>query len=163
NSRYDAYLDETQASAVICSRETRHGRVPLLMVDNPYLAFQRGGRIFRPDHGRPGPGVHATARISPTAVVSRALSTGPRTVVASEARLGDRAVVMAGCYIGPRAEVGAESMLYPGVQVREDCVLGARVILHPGVVIGSDGFGFAFDSGSYHKVPQVGNVVIGDD
>jgi UDP-3-O-[3-hydroxymyristoyl] glucosamine N-acyltransferase len=49
------------------------------------------------------------------------------------------------------------------VTVRDECVIGARCILHPGVVVGSDGFGFAFDSGRYHKVPQVGNVVIGDD
>ena len=54
-------------------------------------------------------------------------------------------------------------MLYPRVTIREECVVGNRCILHPGVVVGADGFGFAFDAGRYHKVPQVGNVVIGDD
>lgn len=163
NARYDAYLDETRASAVICSREPRQARLPLLLVDNPYLAFQRVVRIFRPDQDRPGPGVHPTAVVSPGAVLGHEVSIGPHCVVETGARLGDRAVIMAGCYVGPRVEIGDDSLLYPRVSVREDCVLGARVILHSGVVIGSDGFGFAFDSGRYHKVPQVGNVVIGDD
>ena len=163
NARYDAYLEETRASAVICSREPRQARLPLLLVDNPYLAFQRVVRIFRPDQDRPAPGVHPTAVVSPAAVFGREVSIGPYCVIETGARLGDRAVIMAGCYVGPRVEIGDDCMLYPRVSVREDCVLGARVILHPGVVIGSDGFGFAFDSGRYHKVPQVGNVIIGDD
>jgi len=84
-------------------------------------------------------------------------------VIAAGARVGDRTVVMAGGYIGHAVAIGADSFLYPHVTVREECTIGARCILHPGVVVGSDGFGFAFDSGRYHKVPQVGNVVIGDD
>jgi UDP-3-O-[3-hydroxymyristoyl] glucosamine N-acyltransferase len=163
NSRYDAYLEETRASAVICSREPRPARVPLLLVDNPYLAFQRVVRIFRPDQDRPAPGVHPTAVVSPEAQLGRDVSIGPFGVVEAGATLGDRVVLMANGYVGPRAEIGDDSHLFPGVTVREDCVLGARCVLHPGVVIGSDGFGFAFDSGRYHKVPQVGNVVIGDD
>ena len=162
NARYDAYLDETKASAVICSRETRPASVPLLLVDNPYLAFQRVVRIFRPED-RPAPGVHPTAVVSSSAVLGRDVSIGPNVVVDADAQLGDRSVVMAGCYIGPRVVIGEDCLFYPGVKVREDCLLGARVILHPGVVIGGDGFGFAFDSGRYHKVPQVGNVIIGDD
>ena len=163
NARYDAYLEETRASAVICSREPREARLPLLLVDNPYLAFQRVVRIFRPDHDRPAAGVHPTAVVSPQATLGREVSVGPHCVIETGARLGDRVVVMASGYVGPRAVIGDDCTLYPGVVVREDCVLGARVMLHPGVVIGSDGFGFAFDKGSYHKVPQVGNVVVGDD
>src|SRR5438477_9570289 len=58
NSRYESHLGETRASAVICSREKRDATLPLLLVDNPYLAFQRAVRIFRPDQDRPAPGVH---------------------------------------------------------------------------------------------------------
>jgi UDP-3-O-[3-hydroxymyristoyl] glucosamine N-acyltransferase len=163
NSRYDAYLEETRASAVICSREPRETRVPLLLVDNPYLAFQQVVRIFRPDRDRPPAGIHPTAVVSSVARLGRDVSIGPHCVIEPGAGLGDRVVVMAGGFIGPRAEVGEDSVLYPRVTVREDCLVGARCILHPGVVIGSDGFGFAFDTGRYHKVPQVGNVVIGDD
>jgi UDP-3-O-[3-hydroxymyristoyl] glucosamine N-acyltransferase len=163
NSRYDAYLDETRASAVICARDTRSTQVPVILVDNPYLAFQQAVRIFRPDHDRPAPGVHPTAVVAADAVLGEEVSIGAWCVIEAGARLGDRAVLMPYGYVGPRAVIGAETHLYPHVTVREDCVIGARCILHPGVVVGSDGFGFAFDEGRYHKVPQVGNVVIGDD
>ena len=163
NSRYEAYLDETRASAVICSRETRDAPVPLLQVDNPYLAFQRVVRIFRPETHRPAPGLHSSAVVAHDAVLGAEVSIGAHCVVASGVRLGDRVVVMPGGYVGHHAVIGADTVLYPRVTVREQCVIGARCILHPGVVIGSDGFGFAFDAGIYHKVPQVGNVVIGDD
>ena len=66
NSRYESYLAETRASAVICDRSPRHASVPLLQVDHPYLAFQKAVRLFRPELYQPLPGVH------PTAVVSQA-------------------------------------------------------------------------------------------
>jgi UDP-3-O-[3-hydroxymyristoyl] glucosamine N-acyltransferase len=163
NSRYDAYLDETRASAVICARDTSMARVPLLLVDNPYLAFQQVVRIFRPDRDRQEPGVHPTAVVAGDAVLGAEASVGPWCVVESGARLGDRVVMQAHGYVGPRAEIGHDTLLYPTVTIREDCVIGSRCILHPGVVVGSDGFGFAFDEGRYQKIPQVGNVVIGDD
>jgi UDP-3-O-[3-hydroxymyristoyl] glucosamine N-acyltransferase len=79
------------------------------------------------------------------------------------ARIGAGSVLMAGCYVGVQASIGEKSLLYPHVVVREECVVGDRCILHSGAIIGADGFGFAFDAGRYHKVPQVGNVVLGDD
>jgi UDP-3-O-[3-hydroxymyristoyl] glucosamine N-acyltransferase len=163
NARYEAHLAETRASAVICDRQPRESSIPLLQVDNPYLAFQRAVRVFRPDLHRPRPGVDRTAIVSPDAVLGEEVSVGPHCVIEADARVGARSVLMAGCYIGAQAEVGEEAFLYPGVVVREECVIGARCIMHAGVIIGADGFGFAFDAGRYHKVPQVGNVVIGDD
>ena len=163
NSRYDSHLAETRASAVICSREKRDAPLPLLMVENPYLAFQRAVRIFRPDHYRPAPGIHASACVAGDAIVGREAAIGAHCVVEPGARIGDRVVLMSGCYVGHGASIGDDSYLYPRVVIREDCALGARCVLHPGVVVGSDGFGFALDKGRYHKVPQVGNVVIGDD
>ncbi|HYM80109.1 MAG TPA: UDP-3-O-(3-hydroxymyristoyl)glucosamine N-acyltransferase [Candidatus Limnocylindria bacterium] len=163
NSRYDAYLHETRASAIICSREPRAAVVPLLIVDNPYLAFQKVVRVFRPDLHRPAPGIHPTALVAPDAELGDEVSIGPHAVVEAGARIGQRVVLCAGCYLGHHAAVGDDTFLHPRVTVREDCVVGARCLIHPGVVIGSDGFGFALDQGRYHKVPQVGNVVIGDD
>jgi UDP-3-O-[3-hydroxymyristoyl] glucosamine N-acyltransferase len=163
NPRYDAYLEETRASAVICGREPRASVVPLLVVENPYLAFQRVVRIFRPDTHRPAPGVHPTAVVAAEAAVAASAAVGPHCVVEPGARLGERVVLSAGCYVGHGAGIGDDTYLYPRVVVRDDCQVGARCILHPGVVVGGDGFGFAFDAGRYHKVPQVGNVEIGDD
>ncbi len=163
NSRYDGYLQETRASAVICSHEPRDSAVPLLQVDNPYLAFQRAVKIFRPELVRPEPGIHASAVIAPGVALGEGVSVGPQCVIERGARLGARTVVMAGGYVGVMASIGEDCFLFPRVTVREECVLGDRCIVHSGAVIGSDGFGFAFDDGRYHKVPQVGNVVIGDD
>ena len=163
NARYESHLAETRASAVICDRQPRECGIPLLQVENPYLAFQQAVRVFRPDAYRPVPGVHPSAVVAPDAALGEDVSIGPYCVIEPGARLGARVVVMAGGYVGAKAVVGEASLLYPRVVVREECVLGARCILHAGVVIGADGFGFAFDSGRYHKVPQVGNVVIGDE
>ena len=163
NARYEAHMAETRASAVICARDTTTCAIPMLQVDNPYLAFQRAVRVFRPDLYRPEPGIHATAVVSPGAVIGREVAIGAHTVVESGAVLGNRVVIMPGCYVGAKAMIGDETFVYPGVTVREECVIGRICILHSGVVIGGDGFGYAFDDGRYHKVPQVGNVVIGDD
>ncbi len=163
NARYLSYLAETGAAAVICSREPRVCVVPLLQVDNPYLAFQKAVRVFRPDAYRPPPGIHPGAVVAPDATIGRDVAIGPNCVVERGVVLGDRVVLMAGVYVGAQSSVGDDTLLYPHVVVREECAIGARCVLHAGVVIGGDGFGYAFDAGRYHKVPQVGNVVVGDD
>jgi len=163
NARYESHLLETRASAVICSRDPRRAPLPLLQVDNPYLAFQRLVRVFRPDPHRPAPGVHPTAVVASDGVLGTDVSIGAHCVVESGVVLGDRVVLMPACYVGAQVRIGADGFFYPRVSIREECVIGERCIVHAGAVIGSDGFGFAFDEGRYHKVPQVGNVVIGDD
>ncbi len=163
NSRYESYLGETRASAVICSRDIGRAPLPLLRVDNPYLAFQRIVRVFRPELLRPEPGVHPTAVVAKDALVAEGASVGAHCVVESRAEIGRNAVLMPRCYVGVAAQIGADTLLYPGVVVREECVLGERCIVHPNAVIGADGFGFAFDAGRYHKIPQVGTVIVGDD
>jgi UDP-3-O-[3-hydroxymyristoyl] glucosamine N-acyltransferase len=163
NSRYDAYLDETRATAVICSPGTRSAPMPVLVVENPYLAFQRIVRLFRPELFRPVTGVHPSALVAAEARLEEGVSIGAHCVIEPGAVIGARAVLMPGCYVGHAASIGEDSFLFPHVTIREECVVGCRCILHPGVVVGSDGFGFALDAGRYHKVPQVGNVVIGDD
>jgi UDP-3-O-[3-hydroxymyristoyl] glucosamine N-acyltransferase len=163
NSRYEGYLAETRASAVICDRANRHASVPLLQVDHPYLAFQKAVRLFRPELYQPLPGVHPTAVVSPAANIGEGASIGPLCTIEPGARIGAKTVLMAGCYVGVQASVGEGCLLYPRVVLREECVLGDRCIVHAGAVIGADGFGFAFDAGRYHKVPQVGNVIVGND
>jgi len=74
NARYENYLGETQASAVICGRDTHPAALPLLRVDNPYLGFQRVVRIFRPDAHRPEPGIHPTAVVAPDAALGEGVS-----------------------------------------------------------------------------------------
>ncbi len=163
NSRYENYLDETRASAVIVSRAPRACRVPLIQVDNPYLAYQKLVRVFRPELPRQAAGIHPSAMVADGAEIGANASIGAYCVIESGARIGADTVLMPGCYVGHQVGIGSNCFLYARVTIREDCVIGDRCILQPGVVIGSDGFGFAFDAGKYHKVPQVGNVVIGND
>lgn len=109
-------------------------------------------------------GVHATAIIGEGAEISADASVGPWVVVGAGARVGARSRLCAGVHLGVGAEVGADCRLDSHVVLGERCVLGDRVLLHAGTVIGADGFGFRQDKEGRHvKVPQVGNVIVGDD
>src|SRR5512143_3209874 len=130
NSRYEGYLGQTRASAVICDREDRDAPVPVLQVDHPYLAFQKVVRLFRPELYQPLPGVHPTAVVSPAAHVGEGASIGPHCTVEPGARIGPNSVLMASCYVGVQASVGEGCLLYPRVVIREECVVGDRCILH---------------------------------
>jgi UDP-3-O-[3-hydroxymyristoyl] glucosamine N-acyltransferase len=163
NPRYEPYLELTQASAVIVSENHRNIGKPLIENPNPYLAFLKAVRLFAGEKERPRAGVHPSAVVAPGASVSPDTYVGPHVVIEPGAKIGARAAIHAGCYIGTGAVLGDEALLYPRVTVREECVLGDRVIVHSGTVIGSDGFGFVRDGDVYRKLPQVGNVEIGDD
>jgi UDP-3-O-[3-hydroxymyristoyl] glucosamine N-acyltransferase len=84
-------------------------------------------------------------------------------VIDAEAEIADGVSIGAGCYVGRGARVGRDSVLNANVTVQHGCVLGERVILHSGVVIGGDGFGYEFENGRHRKIPQVGIVELGDD
>ena len=163
NPRYESYLDQTQASAIIVSENHRSIGKPLIQNPNPYLAFLKAIRLFAGEAERPCAGVHPTAVVSEEAYVAQDASIGPYVVIERGASIGARAIVHAGCYVGACARLGDEILLYPNVTVREECVLGDRVIVHSGTVVGSDGFGFVRDGDVYRKLPQVGNVVVEDD
>jgi UDP-3-O-[3-hydroxymyristoyl] glucosamine N-acyltransferase len=163
NPRYESYLADTGASAVIVAEPRPDCPIAQLVCVEPYLAFLRCVKIFRQERPRPPVGVHATAVLGPHVTLGEGVSIGPYAVIEEGAALGDGAVVMAHSYVGHRARLGKEAFLYPQVVVREECVLGDRVVIHSGTIIGADGFGYAKDGETYHKVPQVGNVVLEDD
>jgi UDP-3-O-[3-hydroxymyristoyl] glucosamine N-acyltransferase len=169
NRKYRKAFEATRAGAVVVepAERTPPGRV-LLRVRNAYLAFAKITTLFHPAPVAaagvaPSAVVHPTARVHPSAQLSALVSIG------AGAEIGARAILHPGVQIGEGARVGEDCLLHANAVVRERCVLGARVILQPGVVIGSDGFGFAFDmegegAGPRHyKFPQVGIVVVEDD
>ncbi len=162
--RYAAHLASTRAAAVIVDDKAQRppGGSVLLRVPKPYLAFARALQfLLKAEQHEPGvhPGahVHAEARVSPTATVMPGAYVGPG------AEIGPRTVVYPNASILGQASIGEACLIYPGVVVRERCVLGSRVILHNNVSIGADGYGFTRDGTTHVKIPQVGNVVIGDD
>lgn len=163
NPRYEPYLEQTRASAVIVAENHAGTDKPLIRNSNPYLAFLKAVYFFRGEEKLPEPGIHPSAVIAPDAHVDPTAWIGPHVVVEPRARVGARALVHAGGYVGAGASIGADSRLYPRVTIGEGCVVGERVILHSGTVLGSDGFGFVRDGDSYRKLPQIGNVVVEDD
>jgi UDP-3-O-[3-hydroxymyristoyl] glucosamine N-acyltransferase len=163
NSKYEAYLATTRASAVIADREDGSPK-PLIKVSNPYLAFLKVMSLFSAE----GPeklrtGIHPTAIISKSASVAKDVSIGAYCFVGEDVALGARTTVLPFVCILDGVKIGEDCLVYPHVTVRERCLIGNRVILHSGVVIGSDGFGYAKDGEVHRKIPQIGIVQIEDD
>jgi UDP-3-O-[3-hydroxymyristoyl] glucosamine N-acyltransferase len=135
------------------------------VVESPSAAFGKISAVFAPPPVRDEPGVHPTAVVAPDVVLGEGISVGPHAVISAGVRLGARCVVGANSFIGENSTLGDDTRLYPLVMVRERTVIGARVILHSGVVVGSDGFGYDFDpkAGRHVKIDHTGHVQIDDD
>lgn len=164
-----AAAQQTRAAAVVTSAEFASA-VPataaLLEVDDPYLAYSvLAAWIDSELRARldPAQGVHASAQIDPSARIGERVGIGALVVVGANAHIGDDCRLGAGTVIGPGSRIGAGSRLAAHVTVTHDCRIGARAIIHSGTVIGSDGFGFAPKGGGWTKIPQLGQVLIGDD
>ena len=164
NPAYAPLLKKTRASAVIVDAKI-DVEVPLphIRVPEAYYRFLQVFLLFHPRKELQAPGVHPSAVIGEGTELGEEVSIGPRAVVGRRCRVGARTRILAGCVLMDDVTVGEDCLLYPLVSVREECVIGDRVILHNGVVVGSDGFGFAPYEGVYHKIPQVGRVRIGSD
>lgn len=161
--QYLALLAKTSAGAVILTEaDAVHFAGAALIVDNPHVCFARVAALLHPPHAQK-PGVHATAVVSPAAQVARTAWIGPHAVVESGAVIGEGVYIGPGSFVGPQAAIGANTRLVAHVTINERCVIGRDCLLHPGAVIGSEGFGYAKDDERWQKVPQLGSVVIGDD
>jgi UDP-3-O-[3-hydroxymyristoyl] glucosamine N-acyltransferase len=163
NARYEEFIGATRASAIIAAPGLAAG-IPLIRADNPYFAFFQVLNLFAGDAAARYPrGVHPQAVVEPGATLGKDVSIGPFCHVGVGAVIGDGTTLLAGVFVGEKARLGARCLIYSHVTIREECRLGDRVILQPGVVIGSDGFGYARQGAVHHKIPQIGCVVIEDD
>jgi UDP-3-O-[3-hydroxymyristoyl] glucosamine N-acyltransferase len=163
NSRYRKQLEQTRADAVIlgpdASSSTERARI---VCRDAYAYFARVSALLNPPLAV-DPGTHPLAAIHPTAHVAPSASIGPFVSVGAGAEVGEGSLVEANCTLGDNVRIGSDCRLHSGVSVYHDCVIGDRVILHSGVIIGADGFGLAWDGGRWHKIPQIGRVLLGDD
>lgn len=164
NTNYRGQLAGTRAGAVILAPgDAAACPVAALVTRDPYVVYARVAAELHPDP-LPAPGVHPTAVVGSGAKVPASCEIGPGVVVGKDVVLGERVFLGPHTVIGDRATIGADSRLMPGVTVYPDVRVGLRCVLHTGVVLGSDGFGFARErEGSYVKVPQLGSVSVGDD
>ena len=163
NPKYQGQLLESKASAVIVHPSLDGSlELPLLLADNPYLAFAKILTYFEvPDFVAEG--ISAEASIHPDADVDDGVTIDPGCVVGAGASIGRGTHLHPNVVVEESTVVGRDCVLHANVTVREKCILGDRVVLQPGAVIGSDGFGFAPDGQKYYKIPQVGRVVLEDD
>lgn len=167
NAKYKSQVAGSKASALLLppdyAGEPAADQV-FIFVENPSVALAKlCARIEQSLWPKLPPGVHPSAVVAPTAQVDPTAHVGPLCVVEEGASVGPRTVLQASVFVGREAVIGADCFLMPGVVLATQCVLGQRVRLQPGVVIGSDGFGYEFVKGRHEKVPQVGTVIIGDD
>ena len=168
NPKYVAQLATTRASAVIVSEGLRsHPHPPaacaLLRVRDPYTAFAQAVRVFV-HSSAPATGVDPLSAIAADAALGADVSIGPFVAIEAGASIGARTVVYPNVVIGCGARIGEDCVIHSHVAIRERVVVGDRVIIQNGAVIGSDGFGFATQSdGSHLKIPQVADVIIEDD
>ncbi len=164
NPKYINALRKTRASAVLLP-ESFEEQIPAhgLFIADPAAAFAQILPLFTPQPIVREAGIHPTAVISPDAEIGEACSIGAHVVIEAGAKIGARCVIEAQCFIGQQTTLGENCHLHPQVTVRERCRIGNRVILHCGVMIGVDGFGYEFRDGKQQKIPQTGTVQIDDD
>lgn len=154
--------ERSGASALLLPETLSSSRLPYLRAKDVRLGFARMISTLHPA-APPAGGVHPTAVVGKGTRLGEGVSVGAHTVVGDDCVLASGAVVSAGCVIGRAVTIGEQSTLYPRVTVYDACTIGARVIIHGGVVIGADGFGFVRDGKTHVKIPQIGSVVIEDD
>ena len=163
NPKYRSQLAQTRATAVVAAADAVDGAPCAVLVSrNPYADFARIAALFEPRPSRPA-GIHPSAVIDPAARVDPTAHIGPLAWVGAGATVAAGAVVGPQCAIGEDCHVGPGAHLVARVTLVTRVLIGARVLIHPGAVLGADGFGLAMDKGHWLKVPQLGGVVIGDD
>ncbi|HEU4520423.1 MAG TPA: UDP-3-O-(3-hydroxymyristoyl)glucosamine N-acyltransferase, partial [Thermoanaerobaculia bacterium] len=162
NPKYAQQLEETRAAAVLVAADHPGKSARFIRVKNPYFAMATV--VARYFAGRPRPqGISPLASIAGSARIGRDVSVGAFTTIGEESVIGDGAVIYPNVTIEPGCVIGEGTIIYPQVSIYERSQIGRRCIIHSGVVIGSDGYGFATEGGRHHKIPQIGIVRIEDD
>lgn len=163
NSKYRAQLDGSRAGVVVVRESDADAtQATRLVARDPYAAYARIATLFEPGPVR-APGVHPTAVVDADARIARDAHIGPHVSIGARSVVEAGAIIGAGCVIGDDCIVGEATELVARVTLVTRVRLGRRVLVHPGAVLGADGFGIAMDAGTWLKVPQLGGVVVGDD
>jgi len=165
--KYLAKLAQSAAACVIvapAARQAAVSRGACIVVDDPYHAFALVTQLWKQRHSpQAAPSIHPSAFIDPSATLEAGVSVGAFACIGEGAAIGAGARIAEHCVIGRHAQVGAGTRLSARVTLADGCRIGARCIVHPGAVIGADGFGFALHEGQWVKIEQLGGVLIGDD
>lgn len=162
NETYFERAERSAASAILVDGDFVSEKKVIIKVAKSRIAFAKVLPFFFPEPVFP-PGIHPTAVIASSAQVDPTAHIGALCVIGELARVGPRCVLHGGNHVGPQSELGEDTQLFPNVTLYPRTLIGRRVRIHSGTVLGSDGFGYVQDEGIHRKVPQIGNVIIGDD
>ena len=166
NPKYTEFIYTTKASAAIVSSDfepTEKIELTLIKVKDPYSSFTTILELFDKDLSK-RKGISQLTDIDKSSKISDSSFIGSFSTVGENSVIGEKCIIENQVFIGNNVEIGNGCLIYPGVKILDDTIIGQNCIIHSSTTIGSDGFGFApNDDGSYKKIPQTGNVVIGDN
>jgi len=164
NPKYENQLGATKATAVFVRPDVKSPRaMNLLRTADPYAAVTAAMVRLHGYRCHPQWGISANAHIASSAAVGPNANIGPNVYINEDVRIGENATIYPGVYIARGCRIGRDVTLFPNVVIYEQCALGDRVTIHAGTVVGEDGLGYAPVGEKWVKIPQIGNVVIGDD
>ncbi|MBQ6652355.1 MAG: UDP-3-O-(3-hydroxymyristoyl)glucosamine N-acyltransferase [Prevotella sp.] len=165
NPKYTHFVYDTASSVVLIDEDVeleRQAKPTLIRVKNAYECVARLLQLYESMKPRKQ-GIDPLASIAPTAKVGEGCYVGAFAVIGDGAVIGNNSLIEPHTVVGDRVKMGDDCHIYPNVSVYHDCVLGNRVTIHSGTVIGADGFGFAPTADGFDKIPQIGIVTIEDD
>ena len=166
NLKYTEFIYTTKASAAIVSSDfepTERIELTLIKVKDPYSSFTTILELFDKDLSK-RKGISQLTDVDKSSKISDSSFIGSFSTVGENSIIGEKCTIENQVFIGNNVEIGNGCIIYPGVKILDDTIIGRNCIIHSSTTIGSDGFGFApNDDGSYKKIPQTGNVVIGDN
>ena len=163
NPLYNKYLHNTKADAIFVTKSSllKKGQMGIV-VQNPQLAIAKTLKLFYPTK-KQKPSIHKTAVISKDAKIGNNVSIGPMVSIESGVVVGNGCLIGANTVIGKNSSLGKKSVLHTNISIYNDVIIGSNVIIHSGTVIGVDGFGYVTIDNIHEKIPQTGNVIIGDN
>ena len=162
NEKYFGIAEESAASAILVDGDFQSVKKVLIRVKNARIAFAKVLPLFFPEP-KFAAGIHSTAVVDTSAQIDPSAHIGPHCSVGAKVKIGARTVLEGGNHVAAECVIGEDTRFFPNVILYLATKVGSRVRIHSGTTIGSDGFGYVFDSGFHRKIPQIGNVVIHDD
>jgi UDP-3-O-[3-hydroxymyristoyl] glucosamine N-acyltransferase len=164
NAKYEQYLYTTKATIVLINKSLtpkQSVEATLIQVEDAYASFAKLLRIYEETtQSKPKAMIEQPSFIHETANLGTAIYVGAFAYIGEQAVIGDKSQIHAQAYIGDGVKIGKNTCIHAGAKIYRNCEIGDNVIIHAGTIIGSDGFGFAFENGAFQKIPQVGNVII---
>ncbi len=166
NPKYTQYIYSTDASATIVANDfepTEKITTTLIKVKDPYSSFTTILELFNDDKYERA-GISDKSDIHKSSIISKGSYVGSYTTIGKNSIIGNDCIIDSQVFIGDNVKIGNKCKIYPGTKILNDTIIGNSCIIHSSCSIGSDGFGFApNDDGTYKKIPQTGNVVIGNN